>query len=742
MVSRIRLITREEKERARLRLVNEREKRKIKRIKRKIKRKDEDVIRLGKPRGKTFIERQREKIESAEKKIVRTLDPEQARKEKELEDLEKEFNKDVNRFNRKVDNLSTDVKDFNKKYGDRELELEEFNKARLEEQKLRKRQEQIEAEAERFGGEKIFIGGAKTPFQKEVDIGRKKVLKKYEASKKKFNLKGVRQNIAGAITGIATLPTTVLKAELQPLKTAKSPFKPFTKKGRESLRVSQKELERTAKEDPFRLTGQVAGTLIATEVASAGLLKALRKTKVVTTKTRIKPKVAQSFNVEKVVKVGENQYKAKGKLITTLKDPKTNKVLERIKTQTFTDTVVATTERGAVKTFSETFAQSLRRGGLRHSKKEPKVTLNIKETKAQGEITFIPDDDAVEGVVKGAGEGVIAEVGEKKFGLGIKGNVGEFFFKQVKRRKPKKQPTISNVIIKNLGEPKPAEIRKGAIIVRGKKQKGVAKSLTDIGEGDELIRAKDISFVNSFTPEKVAFDVGDFVVKPTIQSKILKSSQEVDSGGLKQVLKKGISKRDLSKVIARTQAKQVGAQFGKPRTITTTKTLTTQAQATKTSQAFKSALITQQVQKQKVNTKAKGFLGTRIKTKPLTKTDFSFKNLFALKTAITQKPKVKQATRQRQEQISRLKLIAKGGRPTPPTIARGRTPPPFKFGGFGFIPQKKKPFSDFTRRKQKPLSAKQFRKQYQASVGAVLLGVRGKKKPKKLTGLELRPLLQ
>lgn len=145
------------------------------------------------------------------------------------------------------------------------------------------------------------------------------------------------------------------------------------------------------------------------------------------------------------------------------------------------------------------------------------------------------------------------------------------------------------------------------------------------------------------------------------------------------------------------------------------------------------------------------FSGSALITRPKSKTDFA--QAPASATGLATPQKIQQKTKQTPKQVPSI-LSGIAQKPAQRYATRqvttfgftsftySWTPKPYKpvpFGGF-FFPRRKKERRIRTRvTRSKYL--KRIRRMYQPSVGAVTLGVKAKKKPIRLTGLELRPII-
>jgi len=767
-----------------------------------------DVIRLGTPTPTpkknifqkvtssvgSFIQSGKQQalgsLERAETKIIQVLDPSKAKRDAEIKKVESQASKEVKAFNKESELVGQQIKNFNTKYQG-ELSAEDYTRATKELEAIETNLKNLKAKEERFGlGSTTYLGGARTPFEKELEAKRNAIIKKEKANTGSFSIKGIQQNISGIGTGIALAPIGILRAELQPKKTletakALSPLGIITPKGRATLRETGKGVAKEFAQDPFRATGEIAGTFLVQEIAGAGLSKALTKVKTIKKTTTIKPKVSQSFSIDEAIKIAPNQYKVTGKVITKVKDSK-GKLLETIKSQTYTDVTTAKTEAGAIKSFSKTTADSLRRGGLQHSQTEPKLTLKLSKTKGSGEMTFTPVD---ENLAIGSGEFGIKEVGTVKYKAQLQPkNIFRIDQKTSKLKAPRQSEAISQVAIKRLGKTDAVKSKKG-VDVFGTRTFYKTKSITDVTPTtfkvkgyrrqsgkyiqtqtrkyptqQKPLRTTEDSFSTTFKPKEIVFDFGE--AKITQKVKTLKKPEpskfdifDIDykptskptSKGLKLgTVQKGIlTEKKVAKLSAKELSKATTLSQVRPKTKTVKIRLISQPKI-KLYSLGKAGFITRQLIKptQQYNLKleSKTRLNAQLKQQGQIRqreriTQLN-KAMLTQDTRLRQQTQQKQRQRVRQQQVSKTRLTPP--RINPPNVNAFGLPrfkaPSGKGGGFYF---KSKKEDIFGMPKTKQPTKKMIRQQklaYTRSVGATLLGLKAgkRKKGRKFSGLELR----
>lgn len=679
----------------------------------------------------TPLEKAQEKLTTIQEKIYYTLKPEERIAKERMEELYSNYEKGITEYNEEIKKFEGDIKEFEKKYIGRELPSEEYNTAVKKQEKLMSKSRELE-ESEKFWNE----------FREDIP----RLEKKYEVKAKKIPV--VRKVLTSFSFGVLTTPLTFAKLPLGLITKPKEVIPGVVR--------MPYELGKAVVERPLEAIPEMAGAT-AIFVGVTGAIRTAVTQLTAPKMIKIKPKVSQSFSFSDATRIGTtpegiSTWKVTGKIITKLKNPQTGKTIGKINTRTISDTIISPTKSGAIKSFSKSWAMSLKTGDISVITGQPlKIKMKVGLTKAKGELTLSPTE--VEKLYEGYGRIGIREVGRAEVIIAPKKAVAKITFKPGKEFE-----ALTNVWAKEIGVGrgiKAVVTPKKAVAITGREYRYMYKSLTDIygKKGAEaIIKAREFGVTEAFVPEEmfIRFEPPKPLItikarlppKPKIKppvEPVITAKPVITTKQLQQII--GMPEQAVAKVSAETITKSIGKILVgevKPIAIAVPKVAPKVSPAVRAVQLISPAAVTAvlpRLREREINLSALNtILGmgeiTRLREEQLTVSMLGVAQI---------QPQIQQ---QRQIQMAMQTIIAPIPAPIPaPTIHVPKVPPvPIPIIPlYVKIPKKEKE----RRRKAEKEYAKQQRA-YQASVVAVTLGLRVPKKyklPKVFTGLELRPMI-
>lgn len=511
----------------------------------------------------------------------------------------------------------------------------------------------------------------------------------------------------------------------------------------------RKEIGEFAREHPtaFYLT---AGAGLAGALTGAGIVTA---GKYLFSKG-IKPDISHSISKSKATQIGKDihgntKWNVETTIKTSVKNPKTGKVVGA-DTQVYGRTIVAPTKAGALKIYSRDLAHTISEQYIRAYGFKPTIKLKITHTKVTGKLTLSPTQ--VEKVFRGRGEFIVRRVGITKVKVTPKGLAAKL------RYKPTKQyEALADIWSKQVGTGRRLEAiiipKKKIIIVRGKEYAYNYKILVDLyGKkgAAAIMRGKELGSIRAFVPEELFVALGKKAKFPKIKL-VAKIPRAEAVKKIVDVYGKPIQTQQIQKAFQVMPPKAAAELAGQ----TTAKILASQIAAKVKPIKVLPKLTTAQLlapvgiitQRQRQILKQQERLRQKEIQKGLT---LQASALGVIQKEITA-PKVKldvaqilgtgQKYRMKVPQITAPKVTPIViTPPVVPPITIPKVPPPIVPTLLKETPEEKR------KRKKREAKLRQQQRAYQASVGAKLLVIEAPKaylkKMKKLTGLELRPVIK
>ena len=654
--------------------------------------------------------------------ISEGLRPEEKAKRKELEKADKTYSEAVKNYNKEVKQLDKDISRFSAKYLEKPVSQKDTGKAYAIQDKLQSRA--------------ISLEDTKYKLE-DYEIERNEIIKQHD-----IKIKAVPKVVKWARSmWVAALSAPIAVAGLG-IGLAVKPEETITGIGKGIWGIPG-----AIKEKPIETITELGVSSVVLGLGFKAIRGAVSKAGVM----KVKPKITQSFSVGKSVKVGTrgelNLWKVQGKIITKFKNPKTGKITT-FSTKTFTDTITAQTKSGSIKAYSKTLATSLRTGDIRLSLgRTPQFKIKTTLTQAKGELTLNPTD--VEKLYRGYGEFGIREIGrmELKYPLTKAPKVKV----KVKLRPGEKYEGITDLWVKQLRVTERIDLMKlpkkdiGAIMI-GKEYTYSYKALADIygkAGAKEIMRSTQRGISKAYVPKEGMIFLGAKFKPIKLKAKApkykpipvdmygkpIKASQQF------QQLIIGTPEKAAVKISAETMQKAIGEVLvKKAKPITIPKPITKVTPMTKALQLISpsTAAITRQQLKEEKRLRAAGLLKMGLITKPIQKERQKY--IQQVSTALSS------AFRTKQIQVSKLTQFPIMAYPSALKIPTAPKPLIF-IPGLVLPPYaKKETQAEKKRRKIEDAKIRKQQRAYQASVGAVVLGLRYKRIPKrrKFTGLGLR----
>jgi len=568
----------------------------------------------------------------------------------------------------------------------------------------------------------------------------------YEITKKAIPLPVVF--LTGVVTGFVTAPIGVARLGLA---YAVSP-----KVAVEELAVGIRALPGELIRRPFEMAGEIVGAVGFFQLAGAGISAGIKRAAGLMRTTGLKTTTGQSFSVTKAIQVGKRKvwiagkertvtmWRVEGKLLTTIKQA--GKKTQLIETKTFSEVILAPTREGAIKTLSDTWSGSYRL----MSKGIKGVKAEISITRTGGRTTFSPT--SVERIMRGRAAYSIKELQRMKVYMTKKG----IKYKGLKPAPP--YEALADIWAKELAVKErffpitrriPGKMR---LIARGKEYYLSYDAIVDIfgkKKATTLLELHARGMGRAFVPEEMIVKIGkasfeklklkgripwekraELFPRPDV-TKITGTTPELQR--LVQIPKLKLPPEPVVKVVLGPEVKAVGRLIAKRVKL-------------QPGWALRGELLMRQVTLGRITPAAAVTTLKRLEeedrlrpeTALATMTALSFVSPQALAPAIAVTPALRVAPR----------LIAPPAPlvpPTPPVHLVIPTPPP----GIPpiYIPRKltKKEIEEEKRRKRLAAKLRVQALAYQASVGAAITGVKISAKEaakiKRLTGLELRPVV-
>jgi uncharacterized protein YcgL (UPF0745 family) len=519
--------------------------------------------------------------------------------------------------------------------------------------------------------------------------------------------------------------------------------------------VSAPEIIKATREDPFGTFKEIV------PYAIGGLIVGAVQKGIQTVKTSQGKYQLQSvdFSFNNAVKVGKNLWDVNGMVKTAIKNTKTGKV-ETIYTKTYSNVrVMATTKSGALKsavsTTSLTFRNELLRLGIK-----PNVVTRFELGRATGRVTLNPTQQNAFWDYYGTGTFDIF----KSQPLTLKQGFGEGIIKGKTYyvAQPKYQ-ALQNILVKEFGKSRTTEIIRGKAKLTLKEQQFLAAVKTDVylgssaeailkGFGISITKTLEPSF--SFTSEPIGFSptpstlVTDYGSQSALAVASAKSSAEAIATKIGGTMIQRARVTDVTRAVTTPDVSSllIGTGAGARQVV---KTKVKDVQFTyPVIRPIKSV-------KDNVGAKVSSILFPIVTTKE--KGEFrTIGDLIGVVSPTTgrQKPLTGQPQMGRQPQAQQLRQpsalrlaslqsygygLSYPGFAMPPIIPKPRIRiPPFQFG--------RESKADKMLRLRREKEMREAQKRYQASVGAVSLGIGidekyYKRMRKQFTGFELRPMI-
>ena len=681
------------------------------------------------PRGTLTAPPATEHLQKASRVVTEVIRPESKKARIALETADKKQVTAIEKYNKDVTKLDQDISSFSKQYGGKELPQSTYDTATKTQQRLQQRQSSLEQTA-------IVLSGYE---EKRAQLAQAQEVKRKRVPVIKRAAQSLVVGFVTAPIGAAALVSGVVT---QPHKTITGAI------------TGVKAIPREIKSKPVETVGELAGGAaffygagaVVGSISKAGGMK-------------VTPKITQSASFSDATMVGKspkgiNLWDVKGKVVTKLKHPKTGKTLEVFETESFTKTITAPTKDGAFKAASKTWAATAKKEAAVVLGKEPKVVTKASVTKAKGTMTISPTD--IKKVSKGYGTTEIQEVGKLKITATPKKTVVDY-----KSKLGKQSEALTNIMIEQVGV-RPKKIvsvstkKKVVDIITGEEYVYRYKAKSDIyGKkgGAQILKADELGFAKSFVPKKAARIYFDVKGKPiTFKAKVPKYKPATTdilgkgfpkAGRPKLVRPKAIQAPKLmtEKAAAKMSAETTAKVIGKMRAPKKVKVVSKVVPVSRVVQLLSPAVG--MVTRQKLISKPKAMFEMKTKSVqrmsqllgPVVRTRYYPPSTLSqtISQASTLSQTISQASTQK---ITTIFQPSKPGYSRPispsliiPTIIRPHI-------------VKKETELEKRRRRKAEAKLRAQRRAYQASVGAVVLGITAPKvTSKKFTGFGLRPMI-
>lgn len=396
------------------------------------------------------------------------------------QEVNRQIGSNVTLLNQNIDSLTTeskkfesDVNTFNKEFGDKELSQRQFDLATRTRQDLLDKASVLEDTKARLTSQ-----AAQIQRFEEVELGKRRAISlPSKVAVATFKLPS--QLVFGVAAAGAALIQEPGAAGIAAIA---------------GITALPGEIARAPVETGIEIIG---GTLLASSAASA-ISRALGSVGRVRTRTRIKPRIRQSIDISDAVQVGElagglKRFRVRGRIVTEAINPRTKARLELITTDTLSDVIVARTKQGALRAAVESAAISVRKGSLRRfSVKEPKLTVKATASRARGEITFTPVEDA-QRLIRGIGESRIRQEAVIRLRATQRGVT-------TRVTRPIARPTeraLQQTLTRTLGPTQVTRVgRRGAVTLAGVQEPFISAFITDVSPVTRRVRGftREVTF--------------------------------------------------------------------------------------------------------------------------------------------------------------------------------------------------------------------------------------------------------
>lgn len=658
--------------------------------------------------------KQTETLGKAQRWLVEKFRPHEKEARLAIEKADKEQASAVEKHNINLIRLEKEVKDYSKKYGGKELAPAVYSIAIAEGKRLDTRIKQSQAIEQGL----VDYERRRIELEEVYETKRKKVPKIIRATQ------SVALGFVSVPIGLATIGVGL---GIKPVTTIKEVGAGLWGLPGEVIRR------------PVETLGEIAGSLAF--FYGAGRIASTMK---------VTPKVSQSFSLEKTVRIGTSPdgkaiWSSEGTIITKLKHPTTGKTIKTIKTQTFSETITSPTKAGAIKAVSDTWAMNVKRQGVQLGL-TPKVKVQVGLARARGEMTISPTD--VPKLYRGYGRAAVFDIGRAEI-IAVPKKV------KVKVKLKLKEPmeALSNILLGEIGV-RPKVITKitpkERITIRGKERIYRYKALSDIyGKkgAERIIRMEEVGFAQAFIPEEVGVWVGPplkvtkippkppiikppkIIALPPKPPKVVRPPKVplYKPGQIPGLTTRIISEKAAAKVTAELSAKIIGKVKAVPKVKVKVKV----TPAIRMIQFLSPAVIPRVKKVPRVKElemyKVSEILGPRVIPKVVPK--------------VVERITPAQRTAQRITQALGQQLAVSPK--VVPRVTPRVVPTPPKVPTIIRYPMiKKETFAEKRRRKRMEAKLRAQQRAYQASVGAAILGITARKPLKRITGLELRPVIR